>query len=93
VPGAVGSAAAVVFPNYGLSPEARYPVALEESYAVLEWVAGAVLVDLARLDLIHGLAALVVMPAGGSPLSIRHRLRTHDCQLRGFDGRSPLVRS
>jgi acetyl esterase/lipase len=28
-----------VFPNYGLSPEARYPVALEESYAVLEWVA------------------------------------------------------
>jgi acetyl esterase/lipase len=39
VPGAVGSAAAVVFPNYGLSPEARYPVALEESYAVLEWVA------------------------------------------------------
>jgi acetyl esterase len=36
---AVGSAAAVVFPNYSRSPEARYPVALEESYAVLEWIA------------------------------------------------------
>jgi acetyl esterase/lipase len=36
---AVGARAAVVFPNYSLSPEARYPVAIEESYAVLEWVA------------------------------------------------------
>jgi acetyl esterase len=35
----VGTGAAVVFPNYSLSPEARYPVAIEESYAVLEWVA------------------------------------------------------
>ena len=31
--------AAVVFPNYSLSPEAQYPTAIEESYAVLEWVA------------------------------------------------------
>ncbi len=31
--------AAVVFPNYSLSPEARYPTATEEIYAVLEWVA------------------------------------------------------
>jgi acetyl esterase/lipase len=36
---AVGTGAAVVFPNYSLSPESRYPVAIEESYAVLEWVA------------------------------------------------------
>src|SRR5215216_1727835 len=36
---AVGTGAAVVFPNYSLSPEVRYPVAIEESYAVLEWVA------------------------------------------------------
>jgi acetyl esterase len=35
----VGANAAVVFPNYSLSPEARYPTALEESYAVLRWVA------------------------------------------------------
>jgi acetyl esterase len=36
---AVGASAAVVFPDYSRSPEARYPVAIEESYAVLEWVA------------------------------------------------------
>jgi acetyl esterase len=35
----VGANAAVVFPNYSLSPEARYPTAIEESYAVLRWVA------------------------------------------------------
>jgi acetyl esterase len=33
-----GTGAAVVFPNYSLSPEARYPAAIEESYAVLEWI-------------------------------------------------------
>ena len=32
---AVGTGAAVVFPNYSLSPEAQYPTAIEESYAVL----------------------------------------------------------
>ncbi|MFE9692442.1 alpha/beta hydrolase [Micromonospora sp. NPDC005806] len=36
---AVGAGAAVVFPNYSLSPEARYPVAIEEIYAVAAWVA------------------------------------------------------
>jgi acetyl esterase/lipase len=36
---ATGTGAAVVFPNYSLSPEARYPVAIEESYAVLIWIA------------------------------------------------------
>jgi acetyl esterase len=36
---AVGTGAAVVFPEYSLSPEARYPIAVEESYAVLKWVA------------------------------------------------------
>ena len=36
---AAGAGAAVVFPNYSLSPAARYPVAIEESYAVLRWVA------------------------------------------------------
>jgi acetyl esterase/lipase len=29
----------VVFPNYSLSPEARYPVAIEENYAVATWIA------------------------------------------------------
>ncbi|HEV8717102.1 MAG TPA: alpha/beta hydrolase [Candidatus Binatia bacterium] len=37
---AVGAQAAVVFPNYSLSPEAKYPTAIEESYAVVKWVAG-----------------------------------------------------
>jgi acetyl esterase/lipase len=36
---AVGSEAAVVFPEYSLSPEVRYPVAIEEVYAVVRWLA------------------------------------------------------
>ncbi|WP_327000098.1 alpha/beta hydrolase [Dactylosporangium sp. NBC_01737] len=36
---AVGAGAAVVFPDYSRSPEAVYPTALEEVYAVAEWVA------------------------------------------------------
>ncbi|MFF7102110.1 alpha/beta hydrolase [Streptomyces nigra] len=35
---AVGAGAAVVFPEYDLSPEARYPVALEQNHAVARWV-------------------------------------------------------
>src|SRR3954468_15305600 len=36
---AVGVGAAVVFPNYSRSPEARYPTAIEECYSVVRWVA------------------------------------------------------
>lgn len=36
---AVGAKAAIVFPNYSLSPEAKYPTAIEEIYAVLQWIA------------------------------------------------------
>ncbi|MER6910562.1 alpha/beta hydrolase [Streptomyces sp. NPDC000594] len=35
---AVGARAAVVFPEYSLSPEARFPVALEENYTVARWI-------------------------------------------------------
>ncbi|MGM1065483.1 alpha/beta hydrolase [Saccharothrix sp. Mg75] len=35
---AVGTGAAVVFPDYSLSPEAKYPTAVEENYAVARWV-------------------------------------------------------
>ena len=35
---AKGTGAAVVFVNYSLSPEARYPVAIEENYAAARWV-------------------------------------------------------
>jgi acetyl esterase/lipase len=38
---AVRAHAAVVFPEYSLSPEAKYPVALEECYAVAKWLADA----------------------------------------------------
>jgi acetyl esterase len=36
---AVGAGAAVVFPEYRLSPEASYPTALEECYMAVKWVA------------------------------------------------------
>ncbi|WP_189599953.1 alpha/beta hydrolase [Streptomyces lateritius] len=35
---AVGAHAAVVFPEYDLSPEVRYPVAIEQNYAVARWI-------------------------------------------------------
>ncbi len=35
---AAGVGAAVVFPNYSLSPEGRYPTAIDEIYAVLTWL-------------------------------------------------------
>jgi acetyl esterase len=36
---AIGAGAAVVFPEYRLSPEAKYPTALEECYSAVQWVA------------------------------------------------------
>lgn len=35
---AVGTGAAIVFPDYSRSPEVRYPVAIEEIYRVAQWV-------------------------------------------------------
>ncbi|MFI6208011.1 alpha/beta hydrolase [Streptomyces sp. NPDC051041] len=35
---ATGAHAAVVFPEYDLSPEARYPIAIEQNYTVARWV-------------------------------------------------------
>ncbi|MDQ7809786.1 alpha/beta hydrolase [Amycolatopsis sp. A133] len=35
---AVGTGAAVVFPDYSLSPEAKYPTAIEQIYAVADWI-------------------------------------------------------
>jgi acetyl esterase/lipase len=35
---AVGIGAAVVFPEYSRSPEAKYPVAIEQNYAVARWI-------------------------------------------------------
>ncbi|MDQ4051510.1 MAG: alpha/beta hydrolase, partial [Actinomycetota bacterium] len=36
---AVGAQAAVVFPEYDLSPEARYPIAIEQNFTAAQWVA------------------------------------------------------
>ncbi|MFJ9349459.1 alpha/beta hydrolase [Streptomyces sp. NPDC101237] len=35
---AVGANAAVVFPEYDLSPEVRYPVAIEQNWTVARWI-------------------------------------------------------
>ncbi|WP_181273823.1 alpha/beta hydrolase [Brevibacterium oceani] len=35
---AVGAGAAVVFPEYDLSPEAKYPTAIEQNYTAAQWV-------------------------------------------------------
>ncbi len=55
---AVGAGAAVVFPDYSLSPEARYPVAINQNYAAARWIqeSGAE----------HGLDASRVAVAGDS---------------------------
>jgi acetyl esterase/lipase len=36
---AVGAQAAVVFPDYDLAPEAKYPTQIEQVYAVADWIA------------------------------------------------------
>jgi hypothetical protein len=44
----------VVFPNYSLSPEAKYPTAIQECYAVARWVAAhgqERVAELLRVDL------------------------------------------
>ncbi|ALV31659.1 alpha/beta hydrolase [Streptomyces sp. CdTB01] len=55
---AVGARAAVVFPEYDLSPEARYPVAIEQNYAVAQWIV--------REGADHGLDAARLAVAGDS---------------------------
>ncbi|MEU6807178.1 alpha/beta hydrolase [Streptomyces neyagawaensis] len=55
---AVGARAAVVFPEYDLSPEARYPVAVEQNYAVARWIVA----EGAR----HGLDGARIAVAGDS---------------------------
>jgi acetyl esterase len=55
---AVGAGAAVVFPDYRRSPEARYPSAIEECYTVARWVADS--------GAEHGLDAAHLAVAGDS---------------------------
>jgi acetyl esterase len=55
---AVGVGVAVVFPKCDLSPEAKYPTALEECYSTLQWVA--------EQGQAHGLDAAHLTVAGDS---------------------------
>lgn len=67
----VGSGAAAVFVNYTPSPEARYPVAINEAYAATKWVAehgGDIGVDGKRLAVVGNsvggnMAAVVALMA------------------------------
>ncbi|MFK3734416.1 alpha/beta hydrolase [Streptomyces sp. NPDC088090] len=59
---AVGTGAAVVFPEYDLSPEARYPVAVEQNYAVARWIVREGL----HKDLDGGRIAVVGDSVGGN---------------------------
>ena len=79
-----GTNAAIIFVEYSRSPEARYPVAIEEAYAATRWVAdngGAINIDPRRLavagDSAGGnLAAAVTMLAkqdGGPKLLMTGR--------------------
>ncbi|MDX3660505.1 alpha/beta hydrolase [Streptomyces sp. ID05-26A] len=55
---AVGAQAAVVFPDYSLSPEARYPVAIDQNYATAQWIQAS--------GASHGLDVTRVAVAGDS---------------------------
>jgi acetyl esterase len=55
---AVGARAAVVFVEYDRSPEARYPVAIEQGYATAQWIA--------REGAAHGLDPERIAVAGDS---------------------------
>lgn len=91
---AVGAGAAVVFPNYSLSPEAKYPTALEECYAVLEWIAAhgaSERLDAQRLvvagDSVGGnmTAALTLLAKQRSGPKIRQQLLFYPVTNAAFD--------
>ncbi|MFD0258150.1 alpha/beta hydrolase [Kitasatospora indigofera] len=91
---AVGAGAAVVFPEYDLSPEARYPVAIEQNYAVAQWIvregAGRSL-DGARLavagDSVGGnmSAALTLMAKERGDVTLRHQVLFYPVTDAAFD--------
>ncbi|WP_189863777.1 alpha/beta hydrolase [Streptomyces poonensis] len=91
---AVGAGAAVVFPEYDLSPEARYPVAIEQNYAVARWVVeegAAKGLDGARLavagDSVGGnmTAALTLMAKERGDLPLVQQVLFYPVTDAGFD--------
>ncbi|MEU1623741.1 alpha/beta hydrolase [Streptomyces sp. NPDC005722] len=89
-----GAQAAVVFVDYTPSPEARFPVAIEQAYAVAKWVAGnggQIGVDPSRLavagDSVGGdMTAAVTMMAKqrGGP-DFRHQVMMYPVTDANFD--------
>jgi acetyl esterase len=91
---AVGTRAAVVFPSYSLSPEATYPTAIEECFAVARWVADYGLehgLDPERIalagDSVGGTIAialtLLAKERGGA--TFRHQVLFYPATDAGFD--------
>ncbi|MEU6807521.1 alpha/beta hydrolase [Streptomyces sp. NPDC046831] len=89
-----GAQAAVVFVDYTPSPEARFPVALEQAYTVARWVAAhgdQIGVDPARLavagDSVGGdmTAALTIMAKQRGGPHFRHQVMLYPVTDAGFD--------
>ncbi|QMU77950.1 alpha/beta hydrolase [Streptacidiphilus sp. PB12-B1b] len=91
---AVRAGAAVVFPEYALSPEARYPVAIEQNYAVARWVVTegtAHRLDAARIavagDSVGGnmAAALTLMAKERGDVALVQQVLFYPVTDAGFD--------
>jgi acetyl esterase/lipase len=91
---AVGVGAAVVFPEYSLSPEARYPTAIEECYAVARWITAdgaSVGLDAARLaiagDSVGGnmTAALTLLAKRRGDVELTRQVLFYPVTDAGFD--------
>lgn len=61
-----GAQAAVVFPSFSLSPEVRYPVAIEEIYATALWISS----EGGRFDLDSSRLAIAGDSAGGNMATV-----------------------
>lgn len=91
---AVGAGAAVVFPEYDLSPEVRYPVAIEQVWTVAQWVVGEGVrkgLDASRIavagDSVGGnmSAALTLMAKERGGLDLRQQVLFYPVTDAAFD--------
>lgn len=94
---AVGAGAAVVFPEYDLSPEVRYPVAIEQNWTVAQWVVNEAVsrgLDASRIavagDSVGGnmSAALTLMAKQRGGLHLRQQVLFYPVTDAAFDTES-----
>ncbi|MEU1384630.1 MULTISPECIES: alpha/beta hydrolase [unclassified Nonomuraea] len=94
---ATGAGAAVVFPEYDLSPEHRYPVAIEQNWTVARWIVtdgAAKGLDATRVavagDSVGGnmTAALTIMAKQRGGLSLRRQVLFYPVTDASFDTES-----